>query len=83
MLLAGLCLDMDILKQLFGIIMSVTILPSICEVAIITIIAKYLLLMPWLWGLALGYCVRLISQSIMKFESHQNLILLHTISIPL
>lgn len=54
MLLAGLGLDLGALKKLFGIIMRVTIVPTICEVAVITVCSFYFLKMPWLWGILLG-----------------------------
>jgi NhaP-type Na+/H+ or K+/H+ antiporter len=54
MLLAGLGLDLDALRKLFGIIARLTLLPTVAEVGIITVIAYYTLNMPWLWGILLG-----------------------------
>jgi solute carrier family 9B (sodium/hydrogen exchanger), member 1/2 len=54
MLLAGLGLDLDALRKLFGIISRLTLLPTVAEVSIITVIAYFLLDMPWLWGILLG-----------------------------
>jgi NhaP-type Na+/H+ or K+/H+ antiporter len=54
MLLAGLGLDLDALRRLFGIIMRLTLIPTAAEVAIITICVHYLLNFPWLWGVLLG-----------------------------
>ena len=54
MLLAGLGLDFNALKKLFGIIMRLTLIPTIAETAIIAVCAYYLLNMPWLWGILLG-----------------------------
>ena len=54
MLLAGLGLDLDALKALFGIIMRLTLIPTITEVAVIAVCVHYLLNFPWLWGILLG-----------------------------
>lgn len=54
MLLAGLGLDYDALKRLFGIIMRLTLIPTIAEVTIIAVCVHYLLNFPWLWGVLLG-----------------------------
>lgn len=54
MLLAGLGLDLDALKKLFGLIMRLTLIPTILEVAVITVCTHYLLNFPWLWGVLLG-----------------------------
>lgn len=54
MLLAGLGLDLDALKKLFGIIMRLTLIPTILEVGVITVCSHYLLNFPWLWGVLLG-----------------------------
>lgn len=54
MLLAGLGLDLDALRKLFGIIMRLTLIPTILEVASISVCSHYLLNFPWLWGILLG-----------------------------
>lgn len=54
MLLAGLGLDLDALKKLFGIIMRLTLIPTVLEVAVITVCSRYSLNFPWLWGVLLG-----------------------------
>lgn len=54
MLLAGLGLDLDALKKLFGLIMRLTLIPTITEVAAIAICVRYLLNFPWIWGVLLG-----------------------------
>lgn len=54
MLLAGLGLDFEALKKLFGMVMRLTLIPTIAETAIITILAYFLMNMPWLWGILLG-----------------------------
>lgn len=54
MLLAGLGLDWNSLKKLFGMVMRLTLIPTIAETVIITILAHFLMGMPWLWGILLG-----------------------------
>lgn len=62
MLLAGLGLDASAFKKLWLMILRLTLVPTIAEVAIITVIARFTLDMPWFWGILLGwvyqkYCV--------------------------
>ncbi|CRK88687.1 CLUMA_CG002385, isoform B [Clunio marinus] len=64
MLLAGLGLDLEALKKLFGIIMRLTLIPTIFEVAVITVCSHYLLNFPWLWGVLLGLVVTAISPNV-------------------
>lgn len=54
MLLAGLGLDLGALRKLFLPVMQLTFIPTVAEVAIITVAGHYLLSMPWLWGVLLG-----------------------------
>lgn len=54
MLLAGLGLDLDALKKLFGMVMRLTLIPSFFEVASIAVLSHLLLDLPWLWGSMLG-----------------------------
>ena len=54
MLLAGLGLDYESLKKLFGIIMRLTLVPTIAETTSVAVLAYYCLDMPWLWGILLG-----------------------------
>lgn len=54
MLLAGLGLDLQAFKKLWFMILRLTLVPTIAEVAIIAVLAYFLLSMPWLWGLLLG-----------------------------
>lgn len=54
MLLAGLGLDLEALKKLFGMVMRLTLIPTIAETAIIAVLAYFLMDMPWLWGTLLG-----------------------------
>lgn len=64
MLLAGLGLDLDALRKLFGIIMRLTLIPTILEVAVITVCSHYLLNFPWLWGVLLGLVITAISPNV-------------------
>lgn len=54
MLLAGLGLDASAFKKLWLMILRLTLVPTIAEVAIITVIARFTLDMPWFWGILLG-----------------------------
>lgn len=54
MLLAGLGLDADAFKKLWFMILRLTLIPTIAEVAIIAVLAHFLLHMSWLWGILLG-----------------------------
>lgn len=54
MLLAGLGIDLKAFVSQLGAIGRLTILPTVGEVVIITLIAKWVLAMTWLWGLLLG-----------------------------
>uniref|UniRef100_A0A336LX08 CSON007078 protein n=2 Tax=Culicoides sonorensis TaxID=179676 RepID=A0A336LX08_CULSO len=64
MLLAGLGVDLQPLKKLFRIIMQLTLLPTIAEVAALTVLSHYLLNMPWIWGILLGLVVTAISPNV-------------------
>jgi len=54
MLLAGLGLDGSAFRRLWLMILRLTLVPTIVEVAIIAVLAYFTLSMPWLWGIALG-----------------------------
>ncbi|XP_055524834.1 sodium/hydrogen exchanger 9B2 isoform X2 [Wyeomyia smithii] len=64
MLLAGLGLDYDSLKKLFRFIMQLTLIPTIVEVAAIAILSRFLLDLPWLWGILLGLVVTAVSPNV-------------------
>lgn len=64
MLLAGLGLDYVALKKLFGMVMRLTLIPTIAEVAVITVLSHFLLEMPWLWGALLGLVVTAVSPNV-------------------
>lgn len=64
MLLAGMGLDLKELKQLMGIIAKLTILPTIIEVAIITVVGHFLMHLPWLWSVLMGFVITAVSPNV-------------------
>ncbi|KAM7364323.1 na[+]/H[+] hydrogen antiporter 2 isoform 1-T4 [Cochliomyia hominivorax] len=64
MLLAGLGLDARAFKKLWFMILRLTLIPTIAEVAIITILAHFLLNMSWLWGILLGLVITAVSPNV-------------------
>ncbi|XP_043657009.1 sodium/hydrogen exchanger 9B1 isoform X2 [Drosophila teissieri] len=64
MLLAGLGLDGDAFKRLWFMILRLTLLPTIMEVAAIAVLANLTLSMPWLWGIALGLVITAVSPNV-------------------
>ncbi|XP_043064942.1 sodium/hydrogen exchanger 9B2 isoform X2 [Drosophila ficusphila] len=64
MLLAGLGLDGDAFKRLWFMILRLTLLPTIVEVAAIAGLAYLTLSMSWLWGIALGLVITAVSPNV-------------------
>ncbi|EDW28191.1 GL27363 [Drosophila persimilis] len=64
MLLAGLGLDGEAFKRLWLMILRLTLLPTIAEVAAIAGLAYLTLSMPWLWGITLGLVITAISPNV-------------------
>ncbi|XP_055624670.1 sodium/hydrogen exchanger 9B2-like [Toxorhynchites rutilus septentrionalis] len=64
MLLAGLGLDYESLKKLFRFIMQLTLIPTVAEVVAIAGLSRYLLDLPWLWGILLGLVVTAVSPNV-------------------
>ncbi|KAH8358860.1 hypothetical protein KR093_002959, partial [Drosophila rubida] len=64
MLLAGLGLDGSAFRRLWLMILRLTLVPTIVEVAIIAVLAYYTLSMPWLWGIALGLVITAVSPNV-------------------
>ncbi|XP_065372260.1 sodium/hydrogen exchanger 9B2 [Calliphora vicina] len=64
MLLAGLGLDANAFKKLWFMILRLTLIPTIAEVAIITVLAHFLLNMSWLWGILLGLVITAVSPNV-------------------
>ncbi|KAH8310451.1 hypothetical protein KR044_001417, partial [Drosophila immigrans] len=64
MLLAGLGLDGSAFRRLWLMILRLTLVPTIVEVAIIAVLAHYTLAMPWLWGIALGLVITAVSPNV-------------------
>lgn len=54
MLLAGLGINLKVFVSQLGAVGCLTIIPTVGEVTIITLIANWLFEMSWLWGLLLG-----------------------------
>lgn len=64
MLLAGLGLDLEALKKLCGMVTRLTLVPTFVEVVCVAVLSFFLLKMPWLWGILLGYvCISIIYQT--------------------
>ncbi|KAH8416667.1 hypothetical protein KR222_005024, partial [Zaprionus bogoriensis] len=64
MLLAGLGLDGGAFRRLWLMILRLTLLPTIAEVAVIAVLAYFTLSMPWLWGIALGLVITAVSPNV-------------------
>uniref|UniRef100_A0AAG5CRN3 Cation/H+ exchanger transmembrane domain-containing protein n=1 Tax=Anopheles atroparvus TaxID=41427 RepID=A0AAG5CRN3_ANOAO len=64
MLLAGLGLDYGALRSLFRFIMQLTLVPTAAEVAAVAVLSRYLLDLPWLWGVLLGLVETAISPNV-------------------
>ncbi|XP_023176845.2 sodium/hydrogen exchanger 9B1 isoform X2 [Drosophila hydei] len=64
MLLAGLGLDAGAFRRLWLMILRLTLLPTIFEVAVIAVLAHFTLSMPWLWGTALGLVITAVSPNV-------------------
>lgn len=54
MLLAGLGIDVHALVKLLGVIFRLTVLPTLVEVVVISVMSVFILNMPWLWSILLG-----------------------------
>ncbi|XP_055696956.1 putative SLC9B1-like protein SLC9B1P1 isoform X2 [Phlebotomus papatasi] len=64
MLLAGMGLDLDALRKLFGMVMRITLIPTVAETVTVALLAVYLFNMPWLWGFLLGLVVTAVSPNV-------------------
>ncbi|XP_037819232.1 sodium/hydrogen exchanger 9B2 isoform X1 [Lucilia sericata] len=64
MLLAGFGLDANAFKKLWFMILRLTLIPTIAEVTIITVLAHFLLNMSWLWGILLGLVITAVSPNV-------------------
>ncbi|XP_049305618.1 sodium/hydrogen exchanger 9B2 isoform X4 [Bactrocera dorsalis] len=64
MLLAGLGLDASAFKKLWLMILRLTLVPTIAEVTIITLVARFTLDMPWFWGILLGLVITAVSPNV-------------------
>ncbi|XP_064552233.1 sodium/hydrogen exchanger 9B1 [Drosophila montana] len=64
MLLAGLGLDGSAFRRLWLMILRLTLVPTIVEVAVIAVLAYFTLSMPWMWGIALGLVITAVSPNV-------------------
>lgn len=64
MLLAGLGLEVKVFKKLLGMVVRLSIIPTVAETVIVAVLAHFLLQMPWLWGLLLGLVITAISPNV-------------------
>lgn len=64
MLLAGMGLDLQELKQRLGTIAKLTFIPTVAEVAVIAVVGHFLMRLPWLWAVLLGLVVTAVSPNV-------------------
>ncbi|XP_031633626.1 sodium/hydrogen exchanger 9B2 isoform X2 [Contarinia nasturtii] len=64
MLLAGMGIELKALVQKLWPVLRLSILPTVGEVLIIAVIAKYVLAMPFLWSFLLGFIVTAVSPNV-------------------
>lgn len=64
MLLAGLGVDMSAVKEYIYSILKLTFIPMIAEVAIVAVLSHYLMAMPWIWAVLLGFIITAISPNV-------------------
>lgn len=61
---AGLGLDPVALKRMSWLVLALALLPPAAEVATITIVSKFLMDIPWLWGVLLGLLLAAVSPAV-------------------
>lgn len=64
MLLAGMGLDLQELKRLLGVITKLTVIPTVGEVLVITLLGHFLMKLPWLWAALLGLVITAVSPNV-------------------
>lgn len=64
MLLAGLGVDLSAAKEYIFSIVKLTFIPMIAEVGIVATLSHYLMGMPWIWGVLLGFIITAISPNV-------------------
>ncbi|XP_055312721.1 putative SLC9B1-like protein SLC9B1P1 isoform X3 [Sitodiplosis mosellana] len=64
MLLAGMGIDLKALVQKLWPVLRLSVLPTVGEVLIIAVIAKYVLLMPFIWSFLLGLIITAVSPNV-------------------
>lgn len=64
MLLAGLGVDLRAAKEYMFSILKLTFIPMAAEVAIVAALSHYLMAMPWIWAVLLGFIITAISPNV-------------------
>lgn len=81
---AGLGLDPHALKRMSWLVLLLCVVPPATEVAVVTVISKFLLDIPWLWGILLGLLLAAVSPAVVipcLFELQVNFQFLFDFSI--
>lgn len=52
---AGLGLDPTALRRMSGMVLSLALVPAAVEVVAVTVFSHFLMNLPWLWGVLLGW----------------------------
>lgn len=64
MLLAGLGVDIGAAKEYIFAILKLTFIPMAAEVAIVATLSHFLMAMPWIWAVLLGFIITAISPNV-------------------
>lgn len=64
MLLAGLGVDLSAAKEYIFAILKLTFIPMAAEVAVVATLSHYLLALPWIWAVLLGFIITAISPNV-------------------
>lgn len=64
MLLAGLGVDLTAMKECLCAIFKLTVIPMAGEVAVVATLSHYLVGLPWVWALLMGFIVTAISPNV-------------------
>lgn len=64
MLLAGLGVDVTAMKECLCSILKLTFIPMVGEVAVVSVLSHYLVALPWIWALLLGFIITAISPNV-------------------
>ncbi|KAJ9595671.1 hypothetical protein L9F63_013137 [Diploptera punctata] len=61
---AGLGLDPEALKRLTGMIVRLSVIPSVAETFVVAVTSHFLLELPWLWSILLGSVMAAVSPAV-------------------